>query len=1149
MPDVRDPPDDSNLSSGSVGLDNQDDNKRIPIDHPSHPTHPANSGEDGIDDMPRLSSDREYIQVLPVRADVMLGLVETELFGMSRDPHTGTFGKIKQQLRGFTERLRLPPTYEYLIHKPKGKGRFEFYLGVDTSHPETSLDNLEAKVTTQYPSDFQYNVTDFDIGDAFDEQPHIVKWDGVEERHGDWMTQLNVLEGDVLDRSPLSEMLQSVIHRDEGFVFQILFQPRYDWSTKAERKKNSFIGSTVEQLLGMDGQEDPRTHNVELGASAHGVETAESRSEQIDRKDPSHTFNVSIRAACDSEHLGERLKHTLDPFDGEYYRIKGKLIGRDEEEWERMVNHQITYPKGFHTLRKKKPTFVMGTEELVGFVTVPSLDALPKAARSGTGGNPASQSPLTTPKEEFYDVFDKGMTIGRAPTGRRDENRPDIVNDLDGLETKKQWQEAVDYDETLSLDANDLKHHYLRAGTTGSGKSVATINDILTAHDCLDGPVILIDPKDGDMCENYLRSHRVIFGNLDDVEYIRVPGENGEVPGIPFFDIRPLVRGANRARETAIQEIIDHFMQILAQEMGRERLEQAEVANKMMMNLIKAMFDEEHGSDYFSLGELMETAQLYQDEQIAPQSSDPQLQSMLEGHFSKGDRDFNRSASAVLNRLKSLKGRDFIWDMMSFSVPEEYWDDELNWYDRDEVPILDLRAILNSNKVVIVDTGQLKQESGAMFSQLFLSHLWTAVQSLWTPTNDDYIANVIIEESPPIARSEIVYDGFLPRGREFNVSLGLIMQYPQQVVPEGAFPSSSTAYHELLNNINTKMIANIKTDEKLAGSLFHEDLSVDDLSNRMRGLRRGEWLVQLPATGFGKERPEVLTLRPLPIPPGHANSGFRYPSRLDDVEKKSRERYCVNRNSQWIDTDSAVLSGLDDDQENTETDQDNIDTELGWRHQAFLSNVFNALSDGLETYNLSQPMSQLPESDVAGELVEMGYLKPHTFGRNKRYFEPTDEAKELMDDTLAPSSGGERGGEGFAHTFGRRLVVTYYEQLGYDVTPYYTPPKKNVTYDVYAEPTDESPRDRPQVIEVEPCPDKPAHVQSDYQKLALEDADAIWVVPNHDDLRTLFRSLDGWVDPPSKDVQNFEDISDAIDDEGMHDVYGYTTLMDAIREH
>jgi len=45
------------------------------------------------------------------------------------------------------------------------------------------------------------------------------------------------------------------------------------------------------------------------------------------------------------------------------------------------------------------------------------------------------------------------------------------------------------------------------------------------------------------------------------------------------------------------------------------------------------------------------------------------------------------------------------------------------------------------------------------------------VRSIWTPNDDDYIANVIIEESADVARTEIVYEDLLPKGREFNLSL------------------------------------------------------------------------------------------------------------------------------------------------------------------------------------------------------------------------------------------------------------------------------------------------------------------------------------------------------------------------------------------
>lgn len=65
------------------------------------------------------------------------------------------------------------------------------------------------------------------------------------------------------------------------------------------------------------------------------------------------------------------------------------------------------------------------------------------------------------------------------------------------------------------------------------------------------------------MCENYLRYHQTLFEDTSDVEYIKVPEENGEVPGIPFFDIRPLVRAGDLDRKTAVQNIIDHYFQVL----------------------------------------------------------------------------------------------------------------------------------------------------------------------------------------------------------------------------------------------------------------------------------------------------------------------------------------------------------------------------------------------------------------------------------------------------------------------------------------------------------------------------------------------------------------------------------------------------------
>jgi len=33
--------------------------------------------------------------------------------------------------------------------------------------------------------------------------------------------------------------------------------------------------------------------------------------------------------------------------------------------------------------------------------------------------------------------------------------------------------------------------------------------------------------------------------------------------------------------------------------------------------------------------------------------------------------------------------------MLSFTVDDENWDDDLGWYDQEEVPMLDMKSVLN----------------------------------------------------------------------------------------------------------------------------------------------------------------------------------------------------------------------------------------------------------------------------------------------------------------------------------------------------------------------------------------------------------------------------------------------------------------------
>jgi hypothetical protein len=1142
--------------------------------------------EDSTDFIEEIEASQEYIQITPVREEVNSETVTRELYGLHR---YGTGRKLPLDMELHIDSIEGVSNFEFIIYKPEGEAQFKFFLGPG-ERGDANCDRLESTTRSQYPENFEFDRKQFDITDVFDEVPHMVRYEGVEERRKDWMTVLTRFDTEATDRSPLSNLLETIIQADGAVLFQVIFEPRSDWSPKAQRQKGRLkrgvhttggmiMRSVLDALMGVSDEEKRERHRgdtpEEVGGSimdsqVDGQRAGQSRMGQIDLKNPSHTYNVSLRAAAQSQRAAENLQDSLNQMSGQFYSVDGKHLGENENEYKRMLNHGITYPNGWEMVTRRKPMLVCNIEELASFITVPSIDALPKASRGGTGGKPKAQSALTSPNEEVFREFSDGMTIGHAVTALRDDT--ENSREISAIESVNEWWKELNKRDALALSARDLTHHYIRAATTGSGKTVATLNDMLTTHENLRGPTILIDPKGGEMCRNYLRCHRTLFGDLDDVEYIKVPEEDGHIPGIPFFDLRPLTRAAGRERETAIQDIIDHYFQLLRFVLGKDTVNQAFVANEILTNLIKALFDEENGSDYFTIGDLLEAAQNFQHygrkiedvengnqeliNEALPDVEDEQVRNFLRSHLEKEERQFMNTTDAVLNRIRKLKERDFIWDMLSFEIPEEYWNEEKDWYERTDIPMLDLKNVLNSNKVLLVDTGNLRGESSEVFTVLFLSHLWTSVQSLWTPDDEDYIGNVVIEESADVARNEIVYRELLPKGREFNLSLGLIMQYPEQVLGED--PSSNRrAYQEILNNVNTKIIGNIATDDLLANSLFHEDLDTEEIKDRIAGLRRGEWVVQLPSTGFHKQKPEILTLKPLPIPPGHSEGPFDVSPKDDAVRQRSRDLHCLNRDSDFINSKAGAYfgredideaSGTGDDEDVDDSDIEVEDGQLEYEHKAFLHQVFDALTDGAKNYSLSQPMTQLPFSDSAKELEEWGFLEKVAIGQNKVYYFPTKEAELIVDDkTLSPDEGGELGEESSQHRLGVRLASTYYEQQSYDVELYGDINGGQNKVDVFADDTKESPTKSRQLVEVETSPEKKGHVLEDYEAMKQGYGDAVWVVENHEELKTLLEKLSEVVDDlPSGRSDNIDRINEQLNDEGISEVHTLNSLRKRI---
>lgn len=691
--------------------------------------------------------------------------------------------------------------------------------------------------------------------------PLGVRWQGSATRKQDWMSSLSPFTGDDRDESPdavdqpggaLASLVDDLTEASAPLAFQVVFQRRESWQSDAGVRTDDIIEGRdtwaqrfLGPLLEFDDESDRRSRE-DLS------ETQTARVGAIEAKNAKRSFTANIRALGvpsndgEREALNERLQSlapVFDTLDGPYYGVEAERVrdnglrqAKKEQHartaLQRLLNRELTTGRG-----KTRPEFVLSGRELANFLVVPSSDQLSVEGERGTRAEQQSRNPLARPHQDIMSEFRDGMAIGYAL---------DDTGDPEDVPTR--------------IPPRLLPMHYGRFASTGGGKSKAIINDALSLRETTGGPVVLVDPKGDGMCENYLRCHYEQFEGLDDVYHFRVPET---IPAFSFFDIRPALE-AGRNREDAIQDKVDHFHDILRMIMGREQYGQAFVANEILSYLIKALFDEEYGSDVFGLDDLFAAAlRMQRDQTIPPVSADNQnIEESLTRHFAKDNHQFQVSMDAVGNRLDKLREDAHLRRIFSH-VPEQ--NDAGEYVDNR----FDFREFLDEDATIIFDLGDLRPEAQRAITLLLLSNLWDAVQVRRRDGQTDYekLTNLIIEEAAPVASTKLVSEQLLPQGRSFGLSMGLVMQFPEQVRNR-----NERAYDEVLNNIKTKLIGNISIERDLAESLAHEDLSPTDLRNRVNTLPSGEWIAQLPTPSFGKTGPAPFSVKPLPIAAGHPES-------------------------------------------------------------------------------------------------------------------------------------------------------------------------------------------------------------------------------------------------------------------------------------
>lgn len=790
-------------------------------------------------------------------------------------------------------------------------------------------------------------------------EPVAVRWDGSGERKKDWMTTMKMFSkiarpdaDDVQDRAPLATLIQHLASSDLPIAFQVAFKRIEDWSRQAERRKDNLhlnrdtFGQKVMYELGEilhspskeRRRERLRDHMEDIGESAD--QNAESpiagdvgkRRKLIDNKIPKRTFRANIRAisvangdvpAEDVEITMRDLASVLDHLDGYFYGLEPSILRDGEgyrdkkqatEEFHRFVNRDIVSGSG-----KNREDIVMNADELGNFITVPSSTNLTVQGVRGTRAEAEARDPLAKPDPDLMRQFHKpGMRIGYAL---------DKENETEPVPTQ--------------VPPSMLTKHYGRFATTGAGKSKALINDILSLHENTDGPIILLDPKGDGMTENYMKAHFERFGEENFKEKVIHYPIPDILPGFTFFNIDPALNQGMR-RGDAIQNKADHYQELLKLVMGRENYEDSKVAPTMISALIKALFDDYYveqkslegeneqdadsilydreTSNRFShrhLEKLTKQVRMYGAEDGGgdgghiPDVSDEAVKDTLEEQAEGDSRTFATIMNAVFNRLNYVREDEHLRRI--FNNTEEKFDFRDHLYD---------------DKIILFDLGDLRDDATMVMTGLILTNMWDALQEAdrtsctqghnsisecrdraekngLDPTNphcrepwdENHTINLIIDEAASVAVSSIM-DKMLEQGRSFNLSVGLSMQFPEQMKGAG----SDRTYKNVLNNVATKLIGKITLDEEIAKAMAHEGMDVTEFSNRIKALPRGEWIAQLPSPTFMETGPEPFSLQPLPIPAGHPESSNvlteeanqRFEHFLENqVHRRTREEYGI----------------------------------------------------------------------------------------------------------------------------------------------------------------------------------------------------------------------------------------------------------------
>ena len=902
-----------------------------PPDPDDTPSDPASSSSDPDSTLPVLAADvREYIQVTPTETQLQTNSISSYFKRLHRLTTPDEIGGGLSKLFSRTSSTGSPPTIECLLHSDQSHDHpLTYWFGVDDSETTPALERVLRGV---FPDSYEFEhkaiqpgylesllKSSTDTEETTESPPlHAVEFEGVPTRSRDWQTQLTHFESfqdDEDSRVPLASLVETMSSHEGPIIYQVLLQPKPDWTADAEERRMAI--ELHSDTLG------ERLANSVFGAPDPTAEptltpTEEERLTEIEGKDTRHSFVIAARLVGATQEKSTRdatsatireLAGTFSPLDCTTYEVDGTTSQGTGAE--RVLDDLLTrrvYPPETSGLAARLPWrsspprgIVADVNEAPSFCLVGG-DALTTAGERVLATTPGERTPIPRPPvDQLVRYRDNGLLLGNPLT-------------QDG---------SVD-PSPISLPPSLQPMHVGWFGKTGSGKSTSLLNAILENHAATDGADILIDPKGDGMAIEYLQTHFATYGTLENVLYFDC---SRVLPAFSFFDIRDEV-AAGVPRETAVEDTIDHYIEILTQTMGRDRFEQAVRSPDIIKYLLKARFDPVHGSDAFTHRAFQYEVQSMHERQSSPPVSDTDLERMLGGIVANRPKTFDNLMGGVANRIEKIPVDRRLGTIFN-NIPQE------------GDPHFDLADHLDDNTVIILDTGGLRSEAKRVLTLLILSNLWSALKRRSQRTGDGEdgsggdgsagedgdetpLVNLYVEEAASVAVSDLLKE-LLSQSRSFGCSVTLAMQFP------GQLKEYDDVYDEVLNNISTLVTGNVPVDRRLAERLATDAMDPQAVGNRLRALNRGEWFVRLPAP-FDAPEPRPFLIRSAAPPAGHAAGSqplsaadrATFETQHDAVATRTREQYGL-----VLDSPSIVHQEEEESDEQTDSTTPRVDTALG----------------------------------------------------------------------------------------------------------------------------------------------------------------------------------------------------------------------------